>query len=136
MPYCTSDNGLLGTFIDENMASLGLPMPSSAFETAGSMTAIATSIAEVIEINGTSLSLYQALNKINSAKNALSVSAGITASYYLGALIGSMAVASGRCLANGATIADVIWTAREMGIFGSWLDAEYIKHPELLQKHQ
>ncbi len=135
MSYCTSDNGLLGSFVDENMASLGLPMPSTAFETAGSMTAIATSIAEAIEIGGTSLSLYQALHKINSAKNALSVSAGITASYYLGALIGSMAVASGRCMANGASIADAIWTAREMGIFGSWLDAEYIKHPELLRKY-
>ncbi len=110
-------------------------MPSTAFETAGSMTAIATSIAEVIQVNGTSLSLYQALKKINSAKNGLSVSAGITASYYLGALIGSMTVASGRCLANGASIADAIWTAREIGIFGSWLDAEYIKHPELLNKH-
>lgn len=136
MSYCTSDNGLFGTFIDENMASLGLPMPSTTFETIGSMTAIATSMAEIIEINGTSINLYQALSKINSAKKTLSISAGITASYYLGALIGSMAVATGRCLSGGVTMSEAIWAAREMGIFASWLDVEYIKHPELLRKHQ
>jgi len=65
------------------MSSLNLPMPSTIFETIGSMTAIATTIAEVIEINGTSISLYQALQKLNSAKKVLSVSAGISASYYL-----------------------------------------------------
>ena len=132
MSYCNSDNGLFGQYIDDNMSSLNLPMPSTVFETVGSMTAVATAIAEVIEISGTSISLYQALQKINSAKRALSVSAGISASYYLGALIGSMAVATGRCLSNGATITDALWTAREMGIFGSWLETEYIKHPELL----
>jgi len=107
-------------------------MPSTVFETIGSMTAIATAIAEVIEINGTSVSLYQALQKISTAKRALSVSAGISASYYFGALVGSMAVATGRCASNGATITDAVWTAREMGIFGSWLETEYVKHPELL----
>ena len=133
MSYCNSDNDLFGQYIDNNMSSLNLPMPSTIFETIGSMTAVATAIAEVIEINGTSISLYQSLKKISSAKKALSVSVGLSASYYLGALIGSMAVATGRCLSGGATIADAIWTAREMGIFGSWLETEYIKHPELLR---
>lgn len=133
MSYCTSDNGLFGQYIDNNMSSLNLPIPSTIFETIGSMTAIATAIAEVIEINGTSISLYQALQKISSAKKALSVSTGISASFYLGALIGSMAVATGKCISNGATISDALWTAREMGIFGSWLETEYIKHPELLR---
>ncbi len=64
MSYCNSDNGLLGQYIDNNMSSLNLPMPSTIFETIGSMSAVATAIAEVIEINGTSVSLYQSLKKL------------------------------------------------------------------------
>lgn len=60
---------------------------------------------------------------------------GVTvgASYYVGAVIGSSAVALGRTLSCGTSIADALAMARENQIYASWLEAELLKHPEFLR---
>ena len=120
-------------YFDENMKGLGMWVPSSSFDAFGGITAMIGAVATVVEANPM-ITLTQAFIRVGAAAIATNLAA-ITAAAWCGAAIGSFAVATGRTLSCGTSIADAMWTARsEFKIYGTWLEAEYIANPKLLGK--
>ena len=119
-------------YFKENMESLGLPVPSSLFDSFNTAIATAAVIGEAVSLQGSHITLGQAI-AAQSRMASLKIAAGISASFYVGAVIGSIAVATGRSLSCGASIADALAIARTNGIYGMWLEYEFVRHPKLLQ---
>lgn len=118
---------------EENMNGLGLWIPATSYEAAGGITGMIGAVATVVETSS-SISVAAAFSKAKVSVVAGRLAA-LYASYWTGAAIGSMAVATGKSLSCGATIADAMWIARDQfKIYGTWLETEYFKHPELLRK--
>ena len=118
---------------EENMRALGMWIPESSYDAAGGVFGLITAVATAVETNA-GASLMQALVRAKMSVVGANVAA-ITASAWTGAAIGSAAVATGRATSCGATIADAMWTAREQfQIYGSWLEAEFIKNPQFLRR--
>ena len=118
---------------EENMNALDLWVPSTSYEAAGGITGSIGLVASVVETNA-SISVIEAFTRAKISVVATRLGA-LYASYWTGAAIGSIAVATGRSMSCGASIADALWIARDQfKIYGSWLEAEFIKHPELLRK--
>jgi len=117
---------------EENMRQLGMWVPEGSYEAFGGMTGLIASVAAAIETNP-GITLYKAL--VNSKVTIVATSAmALSASAWVGAAIGSAAVAAGRSLACGTTIAEALWTARnDFQIYGSWLESEFISHPEFIR---
>lgn len=118
---------------EENMNALGLWIPSSSYEAAGGVTGMIGAVASVVETSA-SISVLEAFARVKVSVVATRLGA-LYASYWTGGAIDSIAVATGRSLSCGATIADALWIARDQfKIYGTWLETECIKHPELLRK--
>ena len=47
--------------------------------------------------------------------------ATLSAAFYVGAVIGSIAVATGRTFGSGVSLADIMWNLRRHGLYRSWL---------------
>lgn len=118
-------------YFKENMDGLGLPVPSSLFDSFNTSIATAAVIGEAVSLQGTHITLGQAIAS-QSKMASLKIAAGLSASFYVGAIIGSIAVASGRSLGCGARISDALAVARNNGIYGMWLERELVRHPKLL----
>ncbi|MRW86988.1 hypothetical protein GJ698_23235 [Pseudoduganella sp. FT26W] len=64
----------------------------------------------------------------------LAVIGAMSASFYVGAVIGSIAVATGRSLANGTSIADVLLNAQMNHLHRPWLPGLLVRHPEIYKR--
>jgi hypothetical protein len=64
----------------------------------------------------------------------LAVVAAMSASIYVGAVIGSIAVATGRSLAGGLSLADVLLNAQMNHLHRPWLPSVLIRHPEIYKR--
>lgn len=119
---------------EENMRALGLWIPSSSYDAAGGLTAMITAVATVVESNPL-MTVSEAFRKVKVSAVGARLGA-LYATYWTGAAIGSIAVASGRSAACGATIADAMIIARnDFKIYGLWLEQEFIAHTELLRRN-
>lgn len=117
-------------YFDENMNSLGFWVPSSSMDAFGGIVGMIGAVATVVEANP-AITLSAAFTNVGASVIAVNLSA-LAASAWVGAAIGSYAVATGRVLSCGATIADALWVARtEFKIYGIWLEAEYSRNPRL-----
>lgn len=95
----------------ENMKSLedtiGLPASTSLYGNATSIAAASAALAKAVETYGAECTIGELV-----AKGVLSEQFGsvavLASSFYLGAVVGSIAVALGRTLADGASISDVV----------------------------
>jgi len=127
-------SGDLARYWEENMNALGFWVPSTSYDALGGISSMIAAVAAMVETNP-GITLRAAFIKLGMTTFAASLAA-LTASAWVGAAIGSMAVASGRSLACGATIADALWIAREkFKIYGSWLEAEFLRNPQFLKGH-
>jgi hypothetical protein len=98
----------------ENMQALHLPAPHSLFGTASQAKETISGIAGAIRSFGptaTMSEIFLTVPKLSMAGDAVLIYSGVKASYYLGASIGSLAVATGRSMSGGTTIADFFETA-------------------------
>lgn len=59
---------------------------------------------------------------------------GFLAAAYVGAVIGSLAVATGRSLAGGTSLADVLFTARKYKLERKWLAPALRRHPAIYDR--
>ncbi len=118
-------------YFKENMDGLGLPVPSSLFDSFNTTIATAAVIGEAVSLQGSHVTLGQVIAS-SSRMASLKIAVSLSASYYVGAIVGSLAVASGRSLGCGARIADALAIARNNGIRGMWLERELMRHPKLL----
>lgn len=97
------------SYFCENMQALHLPAPHSLFGSASQAKEVIAGIASAIRSFGTNASMseiFLTVPKLSMAGDAALLYSGVKASYYLGACIGSLAVALGRSTSGGNTITD------------------------------
>jgi hypothetical protein len=107
-------------YLKENMDGLGLPVPQTLFGTVQAAVSNATVILSQIDKFGTSVTIGELIGA-GTQLEGLGVIAACSAAFYVGALIGSIAIATGRSLSGGASIIDVISTANKYNLNRSWL---------------
>lgn len=129
--YTASD---FKNYFNENMTALGLPVPSTLFDSFNAAVANAGLILETIHTLGKVATMAEVI-RATTGLEKLKVVASLGAAYYVGAVIGSIAVASGRLLGCGSRIADVFVLMRRNDLlFDGWY-AFYAMNPEILSKN-
>ena len=114
----------------ENMEALGLPTSSTVY---GTQTLMAGSISSLVNVSarfGPRVTVWE-LVKAGSKVDAMAVVFGMSASWYLGAAVGSAAVATGRHLGCGTQIIDVISYAARHQMLTPRISAQLVAHPEI-----
>ncbi len=122
------DNQSFYKYFKENMDAMGLPSPDSLFSTIGTAVGTAATILKSIDALGKTATVGEMIGATTGLE-ALGVVAALSAAYYAGAIIGSIAVATGRYLSCGSTIADVISSAQSNHIYRPWLDSVLVHWP-------
>jgi len=107
-------------YFKANMESMGLPAPESLFGTLQTAVASATALIGQVDKFGARVTLPELVGA-GTKLELLGVAAACSASFYVGAVIGSIAVATGRSVAGGVTMADVIFTADQFNLNRPWL---------------
>jgi len=126
------DFSSFGKHFEENMNAIGLPAPTDLFGTATLAYANISELAEAVSLYGRHVTVAEVWGA-TSKMEKLRTLGPIIAAYYTGAAVGSAAVALGRSLGCGATIADAMWYLREHGVYASWLEGELLSNPEFLR---
>lgn len=117
-------------YFKQNMESLGLPAPENLFGTFQTAVATATTLLAQIDKFGKAVTLRE-LARAGTNLERLAVLSACSAAFYVGAVIGSIAVATGRSLSGGATIADVLFTAEMNNLNRPWLIGLFQRYPGL-----
>ena len=117
-------------YFKENMDGLGLPAPESLFGSLGAATGNASVILGAIEKFGTRVTVGEIIGAATKLE-VLGAIAACSAAYYVGAVIGSIAVATGRSIAGGTSLSDVLLTMNKHGLSRPWLAKELKRRPEL-----
>lgn len=130
MSQCYASGDFRKYFV-ENMTALGLPVPSSLFDTHQTAVATAGAIAATLATLGKGATMAELIGATVGLEK-LAVAASIGAAAYTGAVIGSIAVASGRSLGCGASISDVFVLTHQKNLqFNGW-HAFYAHNPQVL----
>jgi hypothetical protein len=116
------------TYFKENMDGLGLPAPETLFGNIQTTVANASVILGQIDKFGKTVTLGELIGA-GTKLETLGVIAACSAAFYVGAVIGSIAVAIGRSLAGGTTIADVMIVAQRYQLTRPWLIATLQQWP-------
>ncbi|MYM94327.1 hypothetical protein [Duganella vulcania] len=122
-------------YFKENMDGLGLPAPESIFGNVQLATATASTLIGLAEKFGKNVTVAEMVGAGIRGEKLLVIGA-MSASYYLGAVIGSIAVATGRSLAGGVSLADVLLNAQTNHLHRPWLPAVMMRHPEIYKKRR
>ena len=107
-------------YFKENMESMGLPAPQSLFGSVTTAVATATTLLTQVDKFGKQVTIHELL-RAGTKLEQLAIIGACSAAFYLGAVIGSIAVAAGRVLGKGATMADVLFSAQIHGLRSDWL---------------
>jgi hypothetical protein len=107
-------------YFKENMAALNLPAPESLFGSAQAALGTATAMITYIDKFGPKVTVGELIGAGTRLEGLTTVGVCL-ATYYVGAVIGSLAVATGRCLGNGASLGDVLFVAAKYGFSRPWL---------------
>lgn len=126
---CAVSSEAFGRYFKENMDALGLPTPTGYYESLLATFGIISTLSEAANRYPT-----MAVSQVKELKRYQQVGllTTLTVSFYAGALIGSAAVALGRTLGCGTSLADAIHLAKSNGIYGMWVERELVAHPEFL----
>jgi len=108
------------THFKQNMECMGLPAPETLFGTLSLALSSATSIITQIDKFGKAVTVGELIGA-GTKLEGLGVIAACSAAFYVGAVIGSIAVATGRSISGGVTIADVVFTADKYHLNRPWL---------------
>jgi len=107
-------------YFKENMEALGLPAPESLFGSVQSTVGTVTVILGLADKFGPKVTVGELIGA-GTKLEKLGVAAACSAAFYAGAVIGSLAVASGRCLGHGTSLGDVLFEASRWGFKRPWL---------------
>lgn len=110
------------------MDGLGLPAPESLFGTLSSATATAATILSQIDKFGKVVTVAEIIGATTTLEK-LSVVGALSASFYAGAVIGSLDVATGRYTACGVSIADVVQYSINNNLYRPWLKEVLMNWP-------
>jgi hypothetical protein len=107
-------------YFKENMDALNLPAPENLY---GSVATAQTSISGMlvyIDKYGTRVTVLDMIGAGTNLERLATVGA-VQGAYYIGAAIGSLAVATGRTLAAGTSLSDVLFEASHRDLKRDWL---------------
>lgn len=125
------NNGDFKKYFKENMDGLGLPSPSSAFDTFTTSVATLSTLAGTIRTYGATTSVATVAGGTFFAEKMV-ILGFIGTAYYAGAAIGSTAVAAGRSLGCGTRMIDVFSLIEKHNLqFDGW-QRFYAQHPEII----
>ena len=97
-------------YFKESMDSLGLPAPTSLFNTLQTATANISAMLATITKLGKSATIVEVIGTATGkalAVDVIAALAGVTAAFYVGACVGALAYASGQFLR------DNLWTSND-----------------------
>jgi hypothetical protein len=106
----------------ENMEAVGLPAPQSLFGSVSAAVGNAAAMLVQIDTLGKGVTIG-ALIGAGVRLDGLGAISGRDAAFYAGAVIASLAVATGNSLAGGTCLADVLFTAKKFKLDRKWLPA-------------
>lgn len=122
-------------YFTENMNALGLPAPQNLFDSYSTAVANAALMAEALRTLGKGATIGELVGATTGLEK-LKVAAAFGASYYVGAVIGSIAIASGRSLGCGYRISDMVSFLDHNNLkFDDW-NAFFVDNPQVLNKNQ
>lgn len=130
MSQCYS-SGDFNKYFNENMKQLGLPVPSTLFDTYQTAVATAATMTGTLASLGSGATVAEMIG-VTVALEKLAVAATLSASFYTGAIIGSIAVASGRSLGCGSRISDLFVFMRQNNLDFEGAPIFYAKNPQIL----
>ena len=121
-------------YFKENMEALGLPAPVSLFATQTTASGVISSILTAISRLSKNATVAELVGATTGLEKLMVVGAA-SASFYVGAAIGSFAIATGRYAACGVSISDVMWEIHHNGIrIPSWLTLHLSRFPVIIDK--
>lgn len=118
-------------YFKQNMDALGLPVPSQLFDTFTVAVTNAGVMLEALKTFGKNATVAELVGATTGLEK-LKVAGSLGAALYTGAVIGSIAVASGRTLSCGSSISDLFVFQRRYNLHFESSQQFYIKHPEIL----
>ncbi|CAG18847.1 hypothetical protein PBPRA0415 [Photobacterium profundum SS9] len=110
---------------------MGLPVPSQLFDTFTVAVTNAGVMFETLKTFGKNATVAELVGATTGLEK-LKVAGSLGAALYTGAVIGSIAVASGRTLSCGSSISDLFVFQRRYNLHFESSQQFYIKHPEIL----
>jgi len=122
-------------YFTENMNELGLTVPSGLFDTSEKAIGTAVLILSALDKLGKSATIAEIVGATVGLEK-LMVLGAMSAAGYVGAVIGSIVVATGRSLGCGYKISDMfVFLERNNLKFENW-NAFYVHNPQILNKNQ
>lgn len=115
-------------YFKENMEALGLSAPDSLFGTLQTAIGTAATILTQVDKYGPRVTVGELVRGATRLEQ-LAYLGSVCAAFYLGAVIGSIAVATGRSLAGGTTITDVLFVATRYDLNRAWLPSVLYRWP-------
>ncbi|SFI03313.1 hypothetical protein SAMN04515618_108118 [Collimonas sp. OK307] len=107
-------------YFKENMEGLGLPAPASLFGSVQAAVANASIILSQIDKFGKTVTIGELIGA-GTRLEGLGIIAACSAAFYVGAVIGSIAVATGRSFAGETSLSDVLRISRRYNLSRPWL---------------
>ena len=117
-------------YFKENMDGLGLPAPESLYGTLQTTLVNAGIFVGHIDKFGKAVTVADVVGA-GTKLEQLGIIGTLSASYYAGAVLGSLAVATGRNISGGVSISDVLLTANRYGLSRQWLAPTLHQSPSL-----
>lgn len=108
-------------YFKENMDGLGLPAPESLFGTVQAAVGSASVLLSMVDKFGKRVTVGELIGA-GTRLEGLAVISACAAAFYVGAVIGSIAVATGRSMAGGVSLADVFSTVNKYHFSRPWLN--------------
>ena len=116
-------------YFKENMEDLGLTAPpESLFGTQQLAISTISAIVAFIDKFGTKVTVMEMV-RAGTRLEQLTMVGALGASYYAGAAIGSLAVATGRTISDGTSLGDVLFEASRWGFDRQWLTSLFHRRP-------
>jgi hypothetical protein len=116
-------------YFRENMAALGQPAPENLFGNLPLALGSAQTLMSYVDKFGTRATVKDMI-VAGTRLEQLNTIGAMYASFYVGAVIGSLAVATGRTLSGGTSLADVLALASQQGLNRPWLPTALATHPQ------
>jgi hypothetical protein len=113
-------------YFKENMDALGLPAPEGLFGSHNAAVGNAAVLMSQIDKPGRGVTMRE-IAVAGTRLEGLGVIGACSAAFYVGAIIGSIAVATGRCASGGTALADVLFAAKKHDLDRDWL-ASVVQH--------
>ena len=117
-------------YFKENMDALGLAAPETLFANATTALATATALATQIDKFGSKVTVMEVVGA-GPRLEKLAVFGACSAAFYAGAVVGSIAVATGRVFANGTSLSDVMMLLPRNDMDREWMRTCIQRHPGL-----